>query len=171
MKDILKLTLASALMLGAAIGVSHAQSAGDTPADAAVEEMAGPSGHHKGGHRKGRGHHKMHIVDVNADGVIGDDEAAALAEQHFMRLDRDRDGQISEAEFTTPPHGRGWFNWGGEETAAVVKVRKDKFAVLDADKNGNITKVEFFADAKLRLASADTDKDGKVSPWEFRLSN
>lgn len=172
MNDFFKLTFASALMLGVATGVAHSQEADGAPPADGIEEMEGLGGHHKGGHYKRGGRHKMQIIDANADGVIGEDEAAAVAERHFMHMDRDRDGQLTEAEFTAPPHrGRGWFNWGGEEAAAVVKVRKDKFAALDTDKNGNVTKLEFFADAKQRLASADTDKDGKVSPWEYRISN
>lgn len=117
----------------------------------------------------------MRLIDVNGDGVIGDDEAASLADFAFMRLDGDRDGAVSEAEFTQPRgpgrFGGGWFRWlGKDEAEAVLKVRKDKFAALDADKNGNVSKAEFFADAKTRLAAADADKDGKVTPWEFRAN-
>ena len=129
-------------------------------------------GMHEG--RKGGGHGRgapMMIVDTNADGVIGADEAAALADGFFMRADQNRDEVIDKAEFTTPPgHGRwqGWFSGNSAEAAAVLKVREEKFATLDADKDGKVNKVEFFAAAQQRLASADADKDGKVTPWEFR---
>jgi len=117
---------------------------------------------------------RMMLVDVNGDGVISDDEASILADRAFMRLDRDRDGSLSEEEFTSRPGPRGrmgWMGWGGKEEAeAVLKVRKDKFVALDADKNGSLTKLEFFAEAKTRLAEADADKDGKVTPWEFRAA-
>lgn len=141
-------------------------------------------GHHRGRHGKhagrggrdghGRGH-MMRIIDANADGVINDDEAASLADFAFMRMDDDRNGAVSEAEFTEGRgfgrHGGGWFRWlAKDEAEAVLKVRKDKFAALDADKNGNLSKTEFFADAKAKLAAADADKDGKVTPWEFRAS-
>lgn len=132
---------------------------------------------HDGGH--GRGKHggramRMRMLDANGDGVIGADEAAALAEGTFMRFDQDRDGKLTETEFTAGPRGmqrmRGWFNWGSEEQAAVDKVRKDRFARLDANKDGSLTKAEFFVDAESSLAAADTNKDGKVTPWEFRAS-
>ncbi len=124
--------------------------------------------HHGREGRGGRGGHRMQMIDVNGDGVIGDDEAASLAERMFVRFDRDGDGNITETEFTTPPR-RGWHAWfGSEESEAVIKVRKDKFAALDTNKNTGVDKVEFLADAKAKLASADTDKDGKVTPWEFR---
>jgi hypothetical protein len=88
-----------------------------------------------------------------------------------MRLDQDRSGKVTETEFVAGPRGkRGWFNWSSEETAAVQKVRKDKFTALDTNKDASLEKTEFFADAKAKLAAADTDKDGKVTPWEFRAS-
>ena len=191
MNTIAKLTLASALLLSTAIGVAKAQQATDTPAPpAGTEQMdGGPDddkqgwGHHgrKHGGRHGedrskhRGGHQR-LIDVNADGVIGDDEAASLADHAFNRMDQNGDASLNETEFTTFQGGRGhrggWFNWGNsDEAAAVLKVRKDKFVALDTYKNAGISKVEFFAEAKAKLASADTDKDGKVSPWEFRAQN
>jgi hypothetical protein len=139
---------------------------------------AGMGGHGRDGHGRHGGGRMMRIIDANADGVINDDEAASMADFAFMRMDGDRDGAVSEAEFTEGRGfgrrggmGGGWFRWlGKDEADAVLKVRKDKFATLDADKNGSISKTEFFAEAKTRLAAADADKDGKVTPWEFRSS-
>jgi hypothetical protein len=135
-------------------------------------------GHGRDGHGRHGGGRMMRIIDANADGVINDDEAASMADFAFMRMDRDRDGAVSEAEFTEGRgpgghgrHGGGWFRWlAKDEAEAVLKVRKDKFASLDADKNGSVSKTEFFAEAKTKLAAADADKDGKVTPWEFRAS-
>jgi hypothetical protein len=129
-------------------------------------ERHGRHGRH-GGHGKhgGRG---MQMIDANGDGVVGDDEAAGLAERGFNRFDRDGDGNITETEFTTPPR-RGWHAWfGAAESEAVIRVRKEKFAALDTNKNLGVNKVEFLAEAKAQLAAADADKDGKVTPWEFR---
>jgi EF hand len=197
MNNLTKLSLASALMLSAAFGVASAQQANEASPPAPSAECVdgqGPDcddnmgrgddegrgmgrhgdrmGHHgKGGrHGGGRG---MQLIDANNDGVIGEDEAASMAEFGFHRMDNDRDGKVTEAEFVSGPHGKrggGWFNWNSDEKAAVEKVRKDKFATLDANKDASLDKTEFFADTKARLAAADTDKDGKVTPWEFRAS-
>jgi hypothetical protein len=125
------------------------------------------------GHRGGKTHggkHRVLIIDVNADGIINDDEAASLADMAFGRIDDDRNGAISEAEFTTlrDGPGRGWFRWFNSQADGAAEGLKAKFASLDADKNLSVSKVEFFVEAKQRLAAADTDKDGKVTPWEFR---
>jgi hypothetical protein len=180
MNTIQKLSIASAFMLTAAFGMAHAQQANDSPAATDMSQADdGPRGdgdrggrHHgrHGGH-EGRGGKGMRIIDANNDGVIGEDEAAALADGAFMQLDQDRDGKVSEAEFLAGPGGhKGWFNWNSDETAAVQKIRTDKFAVLDVNKDKSLNKAEFFADAKAKLAAADADMDGKVTPWEFRAN-
>lgn len=46
--------------------------------------------------------------------------------------------------------------------------KKARYAEMDADKSGKVSKSEFIVAAKARFAQADTDKDGKVTPWEFR---
>lgn len=131
----------------------------------------GHRGKHGGHHRGPHGIRMTMIIDANADGVIGADEAASLAEGMFTRLDQNRDEMLDEAEFTTHPgHGgwRGWFGADAAEVEAVLKVRKDRFAALDTSKDGKLSKVEVFAEMQQKLASADADKDGKVTPWEFR---
>lgn len=42
-------------------------------------------------------------LDVNADGKVSKDEAAADARltSHFAQVDRDGDGQVSQTEFAT----------------------------------------------------------------------
>jgi hypothetical protein len=179
MNNLAKLSLATALMLSAAFGVAQAQQANEAPPPPGMQDDGGPradadhGGRHHGKHgdRQGRGGKGMRMIDANNDGVIGEDEAAALADQAFMRMDQDRDGKVTETEFTSGPRGhRGWFNWNSDEAAAVQKVRTDKFAALDVNKDKSLDKTEFFADAKAKLAAADTDKDGKVTPWEFRAN-
>jgi Ca2+-binding EF-hand superfamily protein len=173
MQPFTKIT-ASFLVLGLLSAPVFAQEGPPPPSEEMAMNDHGGLGDHRGKHgHHGRKHGRMmQLIDANADGVINEDEAAALADGLFMRLDDNRDGSLSEAEFISgPKHRRGWFNWNSDEAAAVEKVRKDKFEALDTDKNSTVSKVEFFAEAKARLAAADTDKDGKVTPWEFRAAN
>jgi hypothetical protein len=180
MNTLSKMTLAAALF-ASTVGYAVAQQAEPAPSapggtdEQTMEDRGGQGRHHGKGRHGGRhGGQMFQMIDANGDGAIGDDEAASLAERAFMRLDRDNDGTVSEAEFISPP-GRGqrfWSSWfGNEEQAAVQNVRKQKFAGFDTDKNANLSKTEFFAEAKSRLTAADADKDGKVTPWEFRAAN
>jgi EF hand len=167
-------TLAAILLTGAATQ-SFAQSNSDSQDTQLADNRGDGNGRHHGGDRDGgRGHHGgMRMIDLNGDGIISEDEAANLVDAAFQHMDADGDGTLTEAEFTAGPRGHhgGWFNWSTAESAAVTKVRKDKFTAMDTDKNASISKAEFFADAKTRLAAADTDKDGKVTVWEFRSQN
>jgi hypothetical protein len=165
------LALSLAALLGASAIPALAQTADDQPPGPDQMQMSdrGPGdgqGRHHGGHGK-RGGHRIMIIDVNGDGVIGDDEAANLADRMYLRIDRDGSGDVSADEFSTVRKGRGWFSWGAQDEA-ITEALKAKFATLDTDKDGKLTKAEFMVDAKARFAAADTDKDGKVSPWEFR---
>jgi hypothetical protein len=173
MNTFINLLLATALMLGSAIGVSNAQDATAAPV---VKDMDLDKGQHRQGgkHRHGS-KHAMRMIDTNNDGFVGEDEAASLADRDFMRRDENSDGKLSEAEFMKVREGRGkamrsWFGFDNEERAAIEKIRKDKFASLDANKDASVDKSELFAEAKAKMAAADTDKDGKVSPWEFRAA-
>jgi EF hand len=157
--------LASAL--GAAVIPALAQTATPPAPQPMMEE--GPYG--KGRHGHGGPHGPGRLIDANFDNVIGDDEAASIADREFGRIDSDRNGALSEAEFTTV-RGKGrWWDWTQTQDAGMTDGLKTKFAALDADKNASVTKTEFMADAKTRHAAADADKDGKVTPWEFRSQN
>lgn len=130
-------------------------------------------GHHGKGRHGDKGQHGgARMIDANFDNVIGDDEAAGLAEREFNHIDNDRNGTLTEAEFTVlRDRGHWWQQWTQTQDAGIADGLKAKFAALDADKNGSVTKAEFLVDAKARYAAADADKDGKVTPWEFRAQN
>ena len=53
----------------------------------------------QGGHKEGRGHGErmMHRVDLNGDGAITPAEASAVHAVHFLKLDTDADGVLTEA--------------------------------------------------------------------------
>lgn len=113
----------------------------------------------------------MQIIDANADGVIGDDEAASRVEGVYYAMDADSSGDITEAEYMAVRMGRGDRMGEGrnkDRQAQMQERKKARFVEMDADKDGKVTKEQFLAAGKARFAAADTDKDGKVNPWEFR---
>lgn len=166
------------------------QQADDGPDDQMMADRGGHGMHgdHRGGgrHRHGgmegmegmEGMGRMgrmgggRMIDTNGDNVIGDSEAAALADRGFMRLDRDGNGELDEAEFTTVRGKRGgWWKWSQAQDEGITDGLKAKFATLDADKNAKVSKAEFMNDAQTRFAAADINKDGKVTAWEFYSQN
>jgi hypothetical protein len=165
------------------------QPADGPPADMAEEDGGGWGwwGHGKGRHSHGNGHgdgegrgrggygegrggqggRMMQIIDANADGVIGDDEAASRVEGVYYAMDADSSGDITEAEYMAVRIGPG--EGRNKERQAMMQERKKaRFVEMDADKDGKVTKEQFLAAGKARFLAADADKDGKVNPWEFR---
>jgi EF hand len=167
MKRVLIATALVSLFIAAA-APAFAQTA--TPQQPGAEQMMERGHHGIGRHGHGPGGPRG-LIDMNFDNVIGEDEAASLADRDFQRMDSDRNGALSEAEFSTL-RGKGrWWNWAATQDQAVTDGFKAKFAALDQDKNASVSKAEFLADAKTRYAASDADKDGKITPWEFRAAN
>ena len=110
---------------------------------------------------------RMATIDENHDGVISDDEAASQVEAVFLAMDADDDGELTEEEYMTvrmgPQNG-----WNEDRQKAMQERKRARFAPMDTDKSGKVSKAEFIAAGKARFEAADTDKDGKVTPWEFR---
>jgi hypothetical protein len=106
-------------------------------------------------------------IDANSDGSATRAEveanqqrilaaaAAARAAAAFARLDTDRNGQLSPAEFArlAPP-----------EKAEVTPV----MTRLDANRDGRVTLVEYRTLTLARFDQLDGDKDGRLSPAEQR---
>ena len=112
---------------------------------------------------------RFSAIDQNNDGLINDDEAAANAEAVFAVMDADDDGELTEAEYAAVRMGPG----DGRNMArqkAMQKRKADRFVLIDADKNKTVSQAEFMAAAEKRFAAADGNKDGKVTPWEFRAN-
>ncbi|WP_246152651.1 calcium-binding protein [Sphingomonas montanisoli] len=145
-------------------------------------------------------HFKM--IDANKDGFVTRDEMAAGREKMrtemkakfearraerradmFAKLDANKDGNISKAEFTTPPakpegrdgmrgpgghgpdgkmHG-GRFGRGGHGGGMFGE---RWFAKADANKDNKVSLAEAQAAPLARFDQADTNKDGKLSDAE-----
>lgn len=78
-----------------------------------------------------------------------------------LKLDTDRDGRITAAEAKREAETRG------EEAARSLNVSQVVPLGLDADGDGFISRAEFEGAAKREFASADSDRDGRVSATEL----
>ena len=61
--------------------------------------------------------------------------------------------------------------YNSQRQAAMQQAKEERFAAMDADADGSVSKEEFLAAAQAHHAAADADGDGKVTPWEQRRQN
>lgn len=94
-------------------------------------------------------------ADANKDGAITVDEAVAAATKEFDRFDRTKDGTVETADFDAMKK---------EMTDYRVKRFIHNFG---ADKDGKVSKDQFFAKANERFASMDRNNDGTISRDEM----
>jgi Ca2+-binding EF-hand superfamily protein len=121
----------------------------------------GPDGAVRGGPRGGAMFGK---ADTNRDGAVTQSEFTAQAVQRFQRLDANHDGRIVNEEMRVPgsrsggPRGRLGARGGAPAPG--------RLAMLDADRNGSISRAEFERAQADRLIRLDADHDGKVTREE-----
>lgn len=106
-------------------------------------------------------------IDENSNDVIGADEAAAWRESVFAAMDADDDNELTVEEFMQIRMGGGEGR-NPQRQKMRQEQKKARFAPMDTDKSGKVSKVEFMEAGKKAFAAADGNKDGKVTPWEFR---
>ena len=103
--------------------------------------------------------------DVNNDGFLSRNEVQTMTakgnqqlmqklEQEFALLDKDKNGQISLAEFKAA---------AAAKMAQIPEITLQKF---DANKDGKVSASEFKGPVLAAFDRADTNKDGKLSPEE-----
>jgi Ca2+-binding EF-hand superfamily protein len=111
---------------------------------------------------------RMMRVDLDQDGIITADEAAAWHESVFAAMDEDGDEVVTREEFLAAQMGMG--PGTGPRAAMREQRRGQRFDMMDADSDGKLTLDEFLDQAQATFAAADQDGDGKVSTWEFRAA-
>lgn len=107
----------------------------------------GPGAGHgpRGGFGGGRAAMLVKLADTNGDGVVTKAELTAALEQHFAKMDLNKDGKIT-----------------AEERQALRQQRVDaRFGQIDTDRNGQISKSEFESAATARRDPGDAKKDGE----------
>jgi hypothetical protein len=104
----------------------------------------------------GHGMRMMHRVDLNGDGAITPTEVSAVHAVRFLKLDKDADGVITEAEMLA--RMQKWI------AGRVAK----RFAMMDRNGDGRVERAEFEEGGTERFARQDTDGDGRVSREELR---
>jgi opacity protein-like surface antigen len=133
-------------------------------------------------------------ADANRDGFITLEEARSVAQarrgqrgegraqrgerraERFAKLDTNRDGMISRAEFDIRQIGaerrgmRGERRGGGQGGGMFARFGGGMFNQADANRDGRVSREEARAGALALFARMDTDRDGTVSPEERRAA-
>lgn len=149
---------------------------------------APPLPHHK--LNKAQVHYLFPMIDSNKDGQLSLDELQSFNLDTEKRralkdfkpppgVDSNKDGAVTleELEKDIRKHVKG------KEAVDEMEVQKKRFGIADTDKNGKLSGEElvaFFApsldinhelallEMEPMLTAKDTDKDGKLSPAEFK---
>jgi hypothetical protein len=135
---------------------------------------AGGPRHGGPGHGPG-GHPIVRVLDTDKDGTLSAAELAAAA-TGLLTLDTNSDGALSAEEIharpanaPTPPADAPArpANATGTPPADRPHPTDPVMLALDADANGSLSAAEI-ANAPKSLAALDLNKDGKLTPDEYR---
>lgn len=112
------------------------------------------------------------FIDRNGDGFIDRGEFRRARAIQFERMDRDRDGKVTEAEFTSKlagnrPRLAGANGLPERDPAAFDAAAAEAYRELDRDGDGVVDRDEFVAAGEPRFAAADRDKDERISRGEW----
>ena len=106
-----------------------------------------------------------HLIDIDQDGAVSQDEATAHYAWLFGLLDVDGDRTVREAEFVDALDVRR----PDPARREAHRARLGRmFARLDVDGDLLLHREEFLSACRVHFASSDNDGDGQVSVWEFR---
>ena len=96
-------------------------------------------------------------LDSNKDGKISLAEFTPIAEKRFLSIDVNKDDAVSAAEIDASLQ------------AGLERRRNRMLENMDTDKNGNISRAELDAYVEAMVKGADSDKDGGVTFDEARI--
>lgn len=95
-------------------------------------------------------------VDSDRDGKVSPAEFTLAANKRFMRDDSNKDGAVSATEIDAA-------------LQAAMQRRRDRImANMDTDKNGSVSQAELDAYVQSMVKAADADSDGGVTLAEAR---
>jgi hypothetical protein len=103
-------------------------------------------------------------LDGDADGSLTRAEYEAAIADGFARIDSDGDGTLSAPEMGT------WLRFKGiaGARAGTEQLGATQIAVLDQDRDGRLSKAENTHGVETRFAGLDADADGVVTRIEWQ---
>lgn len=118
----------------------------------------------------------LSMQDTDGDGFISEDEHAAWVASVFKTMDTNKDGRLTRSEYMAVHMGPGPHAGSSKsqmsqmsQMRASADARKaERFARMDTDKDGDVSREQFLTNGQADFAAMDTNGDGKVSMAEFR---
>lgn len=106
---------------------------------------------------QGDGMKMLTNADANGDGVVTRDEYARARAANFTRMDRNKDGAVSKADFKRLARFK-------PDAASRLDTL---IAAMDTDKDGKATRAEFDAAPMPLFDRADANGDGRIDAKEM----
>jgi EF hand len=114
---------------------------------------------------------RFQAIDENSDKVITAAEAATNVDNVFAAMDQDNSGTITKDEYMAVrlgPQRSQEEGRQGRRQAEMQAAKAARYAPMDTDGDGLVSKAEFTTAATTRFAATDANKDGSVTPEEFQ---
>ena len=112
------------------------------------------------------GDDKLERLDTDKDGKVSQTEYTTGSKASFAKLDTDADGKVTAAEmdaaYVTSKPGVG---------AAKVESSAEKIKTLDTDGDGALSSIEHEASSRTMFDQLDADKDGSLTAAEVQAGH
>ena len=135
----------------------------------AAAQGTGPGTGPGAGQGSDQGMQRFQSIDTNGDGQISGEEHAMWRFQVFTTMDADDSLDITKEEYMAVRMGKGADpDQQGPKAAEREQAKEQRFAKMDNDQDGKVSRARFVHFGGVTFAAADKNGDGLLTLSEFR---